>query len=61
MKALKCRIKAWKVWIKHYYGLTWLYAILVFLGIIYSPTFDLEYRMTIYKEGDHETYEGIKM
>ena len=50
MKALKCRIKAWKVWTKHYHGLTWLYAVLVFLGIIHSPTFNLEYHMTVYKE-----------
>ena len=50
MKTLKCRIKAWKVWTKHYHGLTWFYAVLVFLGIIYSPTFNLEYHMTVYKE-----------
>ena len=50
MKALKCRIKAWKSWQKHYIGLTWTYSILVFLGIVHSPTFDLEYRMTQYKQ-----------
>ena len=47
---LKCRIKAWNIWRKRYYGLTWLYSILVFFGIIYSPTFDLEYCITRYKE-----------
>lgn len=53
MKALKCRIKAWKSWQKHYIGLTWSYSILVFLGVIHSPTFTLEYHMTRYKqEGD---------
>lgn len=47
---LKCRIKAWKIWKKRYYACTWLYGILVFFGIIYSPTFALEYHMTRYKE-----------
>lgn len=42
MMALKCRIKAWKSWKKHYIGLTWTYSVLVFLGIIHSPTFALE-------------------
>lgn len=55
MKALKCRIKAWNRWRKRYYAFTWLHGILVFFGIIYSPTFNLEYRMTRYKEeGENE-------
>ncbi len=49
MMALKCRIKAWKAWKKDYIGFTWTYGILVFLGIVYSPTFALEYHMTLYK------------
>ena len=50
MMALKCRIKAWKAWKKDYIDFTWTYGILVFLGIVYSPTFALEYRMTRYKQ-----------
>jgi hypothetical protein len=49
---LKYRIKAWNIWRKRYYGLTWLHSILVFFGIIHSPTFDLEYCMTRYKKED---------
>lgn len=50
MMALKCRIKAWNIWRKHYIGFTWTYGILVFLGIVHSPTFALEYDMTRYKQ-----------
>lgn len=50
MTGLKRRIKTWNIWRKRYYGLTWLHAVLVFFGIIYSPTFDFEYLMTCYEE-----------
>lgn len=47
-----CRIKAWNIWRKRYIGLTWTYSVLVLFGVIYSPTFNIEYRMTRYKEED---------
>ena len=52
MIGLKYRIKVWNIWRKRYYNLTWLHSILVLFGIIYSPTFDLEYCMTRYKKED---------
>jgi len=43
MFGLKYRIKVWKEWKKHYIGFTCAYGVLVFLGIIHSPTFDRIY------------------